>query len=141
MWSLRKLKNSVLNKMIFQLTNGKKIKIQIKPSDFPVKTEDSCRSKLQFLTGQTLRQKYPFDTILEDFYVDGENFYLDFFIPGKKLAVEVQGIQHQEYTPFFHKNQAGFKEHIERDQRKLHFCKINRIKLKYVFEEKDLSDV
>lgn len=127
--------------MIIRLTNGKSRKINIKPSDFPVKDEDSCRSKLQYLTGQAVRLKYPFDVILEDFYVEGENFYLDFYLPNRRYAVEVQGRQHQEFVPHFHKNEAGFREHIERDQRKLQFCKINKIKLKYVFEDEDLKAI
>lgn len=117
---------------------GKEHKIQIKPSNNPVKSEAACRSKLQYLTGQYLRAKYPFDVILEDFKCP-DGFDLDFFLPKRKLAYEVQGRQHTEFVPFFHKNEAGFKEHQTRDSNKKRFCEINEITLIYIYTEEDLK--
>ncbi len=119
---------------------GKEHKIIVRASDYPMRSQAACRSKLQYLVGQALKVKYPYETILEDFRCP-DGFYLDFFIPSKMLAYEIQGKQHDEFVPFFHKNQKGFNEHKDRDYRKQQFCDKNSIKLNLIYTEEDVSNV
>lgn len=118
---------------------GKIHKIQFKPSNNPIKSLAACRSKLQYETGLWLRAKYPFDPILEDFRCP-DGFDLDFFLPKRLLAYEVQGRQHDKYVPHFHKNMAGFIESQSRDSNKKRFCEINDIELIYIYTDKDLNE-
>jgi len=53
----------------------------------------------------------------------------DFFIPHVKLGIEVHGQQHYEYSKFFHKTTAGFKESLKRDKLKQDWCELNGISL------------
>ena len=53
--------------------------------------------------------------------------YLDFLIPQIKLAIEVHGQQHYEYTPFFHKNKAGFAVAQKKDDDKIAWCELNKV--------------
>ena len=60
--------------------------------------------------------------------------FLDFLIPNARIGIEVQGRQHYEFVPFFHKNKDGFFEARARDVAKAEWCEINDIsliKLKY----------
>ncbi len=46
-------------------------------------------------------------------------YKVDFYLPRDKIAIEVQGQQHYEYSKFFHKTISNFKKAQERDRRKL----------------------
>ncbi len=54
---------------------------------------------------------------------------LDFFLPQRMLAIEVQGEQHFQMNPFFHKSEADFQKQLNRDSQKEFFCELNNIEL------------
>lgn len=109
--------------------NGKEGNWDLRESKYPVKTKETCKSKIQYACGQLIRKRFPLDMILEDVYVPVERIYLDFYLPNRKLAFEVQGQQHGKYIPFFHNSQQDFRESIQRDERKAKWCEINKIEL------------
>lgn len=108
-------------------------------SNWPQKTESSCRSKIQFQIGQIIKKRYPLDPVLEDITIPDTRLSLDFFIPHRKLAVEVQGEQHDQINPYFHKSNAEFEEQKERDELKRFFCELNGIKLLEIRTIKDAN--
>ena len=59
----------------------------------------------------------------------------DFYNANKKIAIEVQGAQHTKYVPFFHQTRSDFASQIKRDEKKLEFCRINKIKLIEIYPE------
>lgn len=61
---------------------------------------------------------------------------LDFYIGTKKIAIEVQGIEHFEEKEYFG-GEEGLKKNIERDKRKKNLCKENGVRLVYFLEERD----
>jgi len=66
--------------------------------------------------------------------------YLDFYLPIYKLAIEVHGQQHYQYTPHFHHTRAGFLASKQRDRDKVLWCEINGltiVELPYNEEEDD----
>lgn len=58
-----------------------------------------------------------------------KNLELDMYNSRLKLAFEYQGIQHRQYTAYFHKNYNDFLKQLERDNLKKVVCKLNGIKL------------
>lgn len=76
-----------------------------------------------------LKKLFPFDSVLEEVPVPGEHLFLDFFLPSRKMVVEVQGRQHSDYTPFFHKTKPKFFKAQSRDRRKADWCLQNNFKL------------
>ncbi len=54
---------------------------------------------------------------------------LDFYIPEINVAIEVQGQQHYEYNPFFHRTYEKFLDQQRRDKDKRYYCEKRRIKL------------
>lgn len=54
---------------------------------------------------------------------------IDIFDATTLIAYEIMGIQHGQYTPFFHGNPAHYLAQIKRDVKKAEFCEINNIKL------------
>lgn len=54
---------------------------------------------------------------------------LDVYNEELRIAVEYNGRQHYEYTPFFHKSQRDFHNQVYRDRIKKRLCKENNIHL------------
>ena len=55
--------------------------------------------------------------------------YYDFYIPNLKLAIEVHGQQHYQYTSFFHKSKMDFIKAQNRDDDKIKWSEMNDIEL------------
>lgn len=109
----------------------------LRESSWPMKSSASCRSKIQFEIGQIVKKRYPLDPILEDITIPETRLSLDFYIPHRKIAVEVQGEQHDEMNPYFHKTHADFEDQKNRDELKRFFCELNNIKL---YEVRSISE-
>ena len=109
----------------------------LRESSWPMKSSASCRSKIQFEIGQIVKKRYPLDPILEDITIPETRLSLDFYIPHRKIAVEVQGEQHDQMNPFFHKTHADFEDQKNRDELKRFFCELNNIKL---YEVRSVSE-
>lgn len=55
--------------------------------------------------------------------------FLDFYIPVHKIAIEVHGRQHYEFSQHYHQTRASFLAHKQRDRDKAEWCRINGITL------------
>lgn len=95
-----------------------------------IKWNKKSRSKFQQGVKFTLYPYWKSHIAYEEFPVFGTKMTLDFVNLTMKIAVEVQGEQHQEYNPFFHNgNKMNFYDQIERDLQKKQWCELNKIKL------------
>lgn len=120
--------------MIFKKLNGKTIPINL------IKAKSTKRnqfSKYQAYVFDVLSQIFDGLTIYYEFYIDG--VYIDFLIPSIKLAIEVDGVQHENFNKFFHKNGAHFLNSIRRDEKKEAICKINNITLVRIPQDEALN--
>ena len=72
---------------------------------------------------------YPVDCICEEVHIPSWNLYLDFFIPMRKLAIEVNGEQHALQSSLFDKSPLDFLKRKQKDKDKQRFCEINNISL------------
>lgn len=90
---------------------------------------DQDRSGPHLLARQMLRDIFPHTALAEEVYLPGCGLYLDFFLPGYRLAVEVDGEQHRTYVAFFHKHVTGFVGSALRDNLKQRWCDVNGISL------------
>lgn len=93
--------------------------------------EDRPRSKWHLLAREILGKYFPFEKVLEEILLPGCGYtlYLDFFLPRRKLAIEVQGVQHKQYVPFFHGDINGYRDQLKRDFHKKNFCIKNNFTL------------
>jgi hypothetical protein len=111
----------------------------LRESSWPMKSVSTCRSKIQYEIGRIIRQRFPLDPVLEDITIPETRLSIDFYIPHRKIAVEVQGEQHDEMNPYFHKSNAEFEEQKQRDETKRFFCELNGIRLLELRTIKDAS--
>ena len=96
-----------------------------------VPDEDSTRSRseLHLKVRQLLKDRYPLDRILEEVPLPSTRLLLDFFIPTRKIGVEVNGEQHYKQVNHFHKDKMGFINSQKRDKVKQEWCDLNNIRL------------
>ena len=110
-------------------THTKDVFVEPKKKEFKdSKGERECRRVLESIFNRS------FDKDRPDFLrnpVTGGNFNLelDCYNPQLRLAVEYNGIQHDKYVPYFHKNNEAFLNQKYRDELKRRMCKDNLITL------------
>lgn len=121
--------------------DNKEIKINLNPSLHPMRNALACKSKIQYACGQLLKESFPSSNILEELPIPKHGLILDFFLPDENLAFEINGRQHDEYTPFFHKNRKVFGEAQQRDNDKQLWCDKNNITLVIVYSAEELSEL
>lgn len=118
-------------------TNGKVHKIDLRPSKWPRRSKEACKSELQWGVSCLLTENWPNELVLEEFYIPGDGLYVDFFMPRSMVAIEVHGQQHYAYNAHFHGSRQKFVESQQRDSRKKEWCQVNGITLvEIAFNEK-----
>lgn len=85
---------------------------------FESKAEKRCKEIIENIFNQ------PFHKVRPSFlkYQNGSNLELDMYNSDLNLAIEVNGIQHRKYTPYFHKSIEDFNAQQQRDQFKKEMC-------------------
>lgn len=98
-------------------------------------TKDS-RSKFQSTVKFQLQPFWKRHIVYEEFPVVGSRMTLDFVNLTLRVAIEVQGRQHSEFTPFFHgDDRLNFGDQLFRDSEKLDWCNNNGILLVEIHPE------
>lgn len=69
------------------------------------------------------------DVCCSEFPVLGTKMTIDLVNFTRRIAVEVDGKQHDEFNKFFHKDRLNYLYQIKRDTDKEEWCKINNIML------------
>lgn len=119
-------------------THGRLITMSV--ARYRVAWEKQSRSKFQFQVKKLLKPIWYIDVVFEEFPVFGTRLRLDFYNATKKIAVEVNGPQHEKYNPFFHGDSpVSFIKGIKRDLHKHSWCAKNQITLVEILPE-DLKD-
>lgn len=127
--------------MKFLSTEGRVYKIDLRPSKWPRRSSDNCKSRFQFSIGEVIDKVFPNEIVLEEFYIPGDRLFIDFLLPRKKIAVEAQGRQHYEYSNFFHGSQENFRLAQARDRKKSLWCVCNNIRLVVIRETDDHAKI
>lgn len=90
----------------------------------------SNKSSLHLGARELITNQFPTLQILEEVPIvlrKSETLYLDFYLPLKKLCVEVHGEQHYKFVAFYHNNMLSFLKSQKRDREKQEWCEINGI--------------
>lgn len=99
------------------------------------------RSKLHLRARSLIAKIFPYDLVLEEVSLPGcgkFTLYADFYIPLRKIMIEVNGEQHSKYVHFYHKEKLNFYKGVKRDKKKSEWCEKNDITLIYLnFDQSD----
>jgi hypothetical protein len=96
----------------------------------------SAKAKLEHKSSYHLKARnlikeiFPTLQILEEVPINirrSETLYLDFYLPLKKMCIEVHGEQHYNFVKFYHATKLDFLKAQKRDKEKQEWCSINGI--------------
>jgi hypothetical protein len=102
-------------------------------------------SKLHDRTFHAIKDIYPEMVIRENIRPgwlvsrNGTKLELDLYLEEMNVAIEIQGIQHYEFTPRFHKTYQDFIDQKDRDEQKRNLCYGNRVRLIEIASSMDLN--
>ena len=101
-----------------------------------IKWSKKSRSKLQFNVKQFFKDYWKNHIVYEEFPVYGTRMKVDIINVSKKIAVEVNGPQHDSFNKFFHGNsRAKYLESIKRDVLKAKWLESNGFIIMQIYEK------
>lgn len=93
-------------------------------------------SKFQRRVKDFLHHYWKNHVVCEEFPVVGTRMRLDFYNVTRRIAIECDGEQHNQYNKHFHGGSLSvFQKQLERDDKKTEWCRINGITLARIYEE------
>jgi len=102
---------------------------------YRIKWDAGCRSNFQYEVKQFFKTYWYGQICYEEFPVYGTRMKVDLINMTKRIAVEVQGAQHEEFNKFFHNNsRANYLKSITRDHDKVVWLENNNFKILEIFE-------
>jgi|TARA_B100000085_G_C18533117_1_gene508802 hypothetical protein len=114
--------------------NGKLQKKSV--TKYLVDWDKKSRSKIQFTVKQFLKTYWKGQVVYEEFPVYGTKMSVDILNATKKIAIEVQGRQHNEFNKFFHSDsRLKYLESIKRDLKKAEWLEMNDFNLIEINED------
>jgi hypothetical protein len=99
------------------------------------KLQEEATRRLNCIEGLVVKENHRFDWLKSDL---GKPMELDLYIEDLRIAVEVQGVQHSQYNPFFHKDIEGFKRQLSVDKQKRDLCSKHGILFYEIERENEL---
>lgn len=116
--------------MIVQDINGRRSQWKVRGTE--VLTDNRPRSSLHLTARKLLKDRFPTLQLLEEVAFNPapkKTLYFDFFLPLRKVAIEVHGEQHYKFNSRFHTTAMEFMEQKKNDALKQEWCDINNIQL------------
>jgi hypothetical protein len=108
---------------------------------YSINWEGKSRSKLQFKFKQFFYPYWKNHIVYEEFPVYGSMLKVDLLNATKKIAVEIQGNQHESFNKFFHDNsRLKYLQSIKRDVKKVKWLETNGFKFLELYED-DLKNL
>ena len=93
---------------------------------YRVDWEAACRSKIQFKVKSFLKKYWENHIVYEEFPVYGTRLKVDILNASNKVAIEVQGKQHEQFNKHFHANsRLKYLQSIKRDVKKSQWLERN----------------
>jgi hypothetical protein len=113
--------------------NGKLVNKNVRKN--LVNWDTKSRSNLQYQFKQFFHIYWKNHIVYEEFPVYGSMLKVDFLNATKKIAVEIQGNQHESFNKFFHDNsRLKYLQSIKRDVQKSKWLEMNNFKFLELYE-------
>ena len=113
--------------------NGKLVNKNV--NKYRIDWDGKSRSNLQFKFKQFFYPYWKNHIVFEEFPVYGSMMKVDLFNATKKIAIEIQGNQHESFNKFFHDNsRLKYLQSIKRDVAKSKWIDINNFKYLELYE-------
>ena len=109
---------------------GNQIEWKVKGQEITV--DKRSRSALHKQARIVISDRFPALRIIEEVPIPvrpKQTLFLDFYLPLRKLAIEVHGEQHYKYIAHFYKTPLAFAKQRRRDREKVEWCEQNGIEM------------
>jgi len=114
--------------------NGKLVNKNVR--NYLVDWQGKSRSKLQFKFKDFFYPYWKNHIVYEEFPVYGTMLKIDLLNATKKIAIEIQGDQHESFNKFFHDNsRLKYLQSIKRDVKKVKWLEMNEFKFLELYED------
>lgn len=113
--------------MILLNVKGKPVSKNV--SRYAIKWDGKSKSQVQFKVKQFLKPYWAGLMVYEEFPVFGSLKKVDIYNATLRIAIEVNGPQHNEFHWFHNNNPLAYVDAVKRDMEKLDWLKINNILL------------
>ena len=115
-------------------TNGRLVNKNVKK--YLINWDKPSRSNLQFKFKKFFQTYWKNHIVYEEFPVYGTMLKVDLLNATKKIAIEIQGDQHESFNKFFHDNsRLKYLESIKRDVKKEKWLEMNEFKFIELYED------
>lgn len=112
-----------------KLLNFKRKLVNKNVTKYLIKWDSKCKSILQFRVKQFLKPYWIGHVVYEEFPVYGTKLRVDILNASYKIAIEVQGAQHNEFHYFHNGEPLNYLEGIKRDFKKREWLELNEFTL------------
>lgn len=103
---------------------------------YAINWNGKSRSNVQFLTKRFLFPYWQAHIVFEEFPVFGSLLKVDILNMTMKIAIEVNGNQHEKYNPFFHRgNPANYLKGFKNDNKKSLWLERNGFQIVEIYEK------
>lgn len=100
---------------------------------YVIKWDGKSRSKYQFNLKQFLKRYIQTHIVYEEFPVVGSRMTLDIVDMTSRVAYEMQGEFHTQFSKFAHVSRANYLAQIKRDMSKQRWCELNNLTLVEIY--------
>lgn len=108
---------------------------------YEIDWEAESKSKFQKRVKDLLFPYWNKHIVYEECPVAGSRMAFDFFNATKRIVVECQGKQHNDFMHYWHGDHpANFLAQLRRDMSKQDFCELNDITFIEILEDDELSE-
>ena len=113
-----------------------KNQVLIRTHEYLIDWKKDGASKLETRFKELIFPFWGGQIVLEQLRIPGSLLRIDFLNCTKRLAVEINGPQHDEFNPHFHRGSpVNFRASIRRDMKKILWCEANNIQVLELIEE------
>ena len=103
---------------------------------YAVDWDGKCRSNIQFKVKKFLEPYWRPHIVFEEFPCFGCQLKVDILNATMKIAIEVNGKQHESFNTFFHRgNPANYLKSIKNDHKKMLWLERNGFQLVEIMED------
>lgn len=100
-----------------KLNSNKEVDVNL--AKYRIKWDAPCRSEFQYNVKQWFRKYWQNQVCLEEFRIPGTLLKVDLVNLNKRILVEINGAQHDNFNEHFHRgSRANFFSQIQRDSKK-----------------------
>lgn len=111
--------------------------------DYSVSIESKINtnaSKNHIAIRELIKEMFPFENVVEEFSIPSTRLKCDFFLPSKRMVIEIHGEQHYSFNSHFFSSKKEFYQAKARDNKKIEWAEMNDFTLITLSYKENIDD-